>query len=133
MKLNDDTTNTDVSDTTNGQLIIEPQYLKYLREHGYHIDGVEDVRIVPSSSRDLAHVVAKVYTYALPHGHEDLDVSADRREITVCSCEDYTYNQSVDVSETALRDGTLGECRHITGAFRVEKARADDQQTELGE
>jgi hypothetical protein len=86
---------------------------------------------VPSSSRDIGHVIVTIETTELPAGHDELDVVEHECEVTVCSCEDFQYNQSVDVSETTLRDGTVGACRHIRSEFKAERAKNDENQEEL--
>jgi hypothetical protein len=118
---------------TDGEIVTEPEYLTYLRSHGYHINGVHDVTHVESDSRDMEHMVCRIDTHELPFGHDDLDAVADEITIPVCSCEDYQYNQSVDVGEDSLRERSPGLCRHLTAAFREERARQDDQQNTLTE
>ena len=122
-----DTDSVRVEATTEG-IIAEPQYLSYLRSQGYPIDSVQSVKIVESSSRDIAHVVMQVQTLAKPPGHQDSDVVADKTKITVCSCEDFRYNKSVDVAEQTLADGSLGACKHIRQSFKAIRAQTDDQQ-----
>ena len=112
-------------------VICEPEYVKFLRSQGYPIDDVKDVRLVESDSRDMAHVVMTVVTTDKPKGHPALDVVEDETTLRVCSCEDFRYNRTVDVSEKTLADGNTGRCKHVKEAYRVEKAKADDQQETL--
>lgn len=128
MKLNTDTV--DVASTRDG-VVVEPSYLGYLRSHGYGINAVNDVRLVPSESRDIAHVVMEIETTDKPPEHPQSDVVADKTELRVCSCEDWTYNQSIDVSKRSIADGSFGMCRHLRAAFKTERAKADPEQDTL--
>ena len=113
--------------TTEG-VIIEPTYIGYLRSQGYNIDEIKDVQTVDSDSRDVTHVVMKVVTTDKPQGHPELDVVADKTEIAVCSCENFQYSQSVDVSKKTLAEGSMGSCKHLQQSYREQKARADPNQ-----
>ena len=87
MNLNTD--QIDIEATPDG-VLVEPSYVGFLRSQGYNIDDVSDVQIVPSSSRDVAHVVMRVTTTDKPPGHPESDIVADKLELPVCSCESYT-------------------------------------------
>ena len=128
MKLNTD--QIDIEATPDG-IMVQPAYISFLLSQGYNIDAVSDVQIVPSESRDVAHVVMRVTTTDKPPGHPDSDIVADTTEIAVCSCENFQYSQSVDVSMKTLADGNLGTCKHITSAYREERAKADKSQNTL--
>ena len=128
MNLNTD--QIDIEATTDG-ILVEPSYVGFLRSQGYNIDAVSDVQVVPSESRDVAHVVMKVTTTDKPPGHPDSDIVADKTEIAVCSCENFQYSQSVDVSMKTLAEGNLGRCKHIRACFKTERAKADDNQHTL--
>ena len=128
MKLNTD--QIDIEATPDG-VMIQPSYVGFLRSQGYNIDDVSDVRVVPSSSRDVAHVVMKVTTTDKPPGHPDSDIVADKLELLVCSCESYTYNEGVDVSKQTLAEGNIRRCKHLISAFREERAKADESQERL--
>ena len=128
MKLNTDQIN--VEATPDG-VMIQPSYVSFLLSQGYNIDGVSDVQIVPSESRDVAHVVMKVTTTDKPPGHPDSDIVADTTEIAVCSCENFSFEQGVDVSMKTLAEGKLGRCKHIRACFKTERAKADDNQHTL--
>ena len=125
MNLNTD--QIDIEATTEG-VIIEPTYLGYLRSQGYNIDEIKDVQTVGSESRDVTHLVMKVETTDKPQGHPELDVVADKTELRVCSCENYQYSQSVDVSKKTLAEGSIGSCKHLIAAYRTEQAKADPNQ-----
>ena len=128
MNLNTD--QIDIEATPDG-ILIEPSYVEFLRSQGYNIDDVSDVRVVPSTSRDVGHVVMRITTTDKPPGHPESDVVADKTEIAVCSCENFQFRQSVDVSEKTLAEGHLGTCKHITSAYREERAKADKSQNTL--
>jgi hypothetical protein len=129
MNLEHDTTHVTVSEE--GEIVVEPDYVKFLRGQGYTIEDISDVKAVPSSSRDIAHIVCRVTTYAYPHGHEKLDLIEHKQTYDVCSCENFKYNQAVDASETYLADGHMGSCKHLSAAFKELKAKDDENQTEL--
>lgn len=128
MKLNSE--QIDIEATPDG-ILVEPSYVGFLRSQGYNIDDVSDVHVVPSESRDVAHLVMKVTTTDKPPGHPDSDIVADETEISVCSCENFQYSQSVDVSMKTLAEGNLGTCKHIRACFKTERAKADDNQHTL--
>ena len=120
------------SDSQKGtQVVVEPEYLEYLRSHGYPILDVTDVQIAASESRDLAHVVCRIKTYEYPKGHEKLDVAAHEAEIAVCSCEDYQYNQAPDVSEHGTKPTDGSTCKHCRRAYKAIRAQNDDRQETL--
>jgi len=128
MKLN--TNHVDIDATPEG-IVVEPSYVGFLRSQGYNIDDVSDVRIVPSSSRDIAHVVMQIETTDKPPGHPESDIVADKTEIICCSCENFQYEQGVDVSKRPIAEGTMGRCKHIRQEFKTEKAMADKDQDTL--
>ena len=128
MKLNADTTEIAVKDDN---VVIEPNYLGYLKSHGYRIEGVKDVKIIPSESRPMGHICAKIETHIYPWGHEKLDVSVHSITLPVCSCEAYKYSKSVDVAETHIADGTVEVCKHLKQAYKELRAESDDQQDTL--
>ena len=128
MNLNTD--QIDIEATPDG-VMMQPSYVGFLRSQGYNIDDVSDVHVVPSESRDVAHVVMRVTTTDKPPGHPDSDIVADKTEIAVCSCENFSFEQGIDVSKKTLSEGNLGTCKHITSAYREERAKADKSQNTL--
>jgi hypothetical protein len=114
-----------------GEVIVEPSYVKYLRENGYNIEAIGALHSVPSKSSDGAHIVQEIQTYQYPRNHPKLDVAQHSTEIWVCDCWDYRSNQSVDVAETPLAEGSLGSCKHIRAVSKIANAKADDQQETL--
>jgi len=129
MNLEHDTTNVTVSES--GEVVVEPDILEFWRSQGYTIEGVSDVKAIPSSSRDIAHIVCKVETYAYPKGHDNLDIAAHGLQIPICSCERFKYQEAVDVSDTHLADGNMGTCHHLEKAYKELRAANDDNQEEL--
>jgi hypothetical protein len=119
--------------TEDGQIILEPEYIAFLRSNGYPINEVVEIREAKSESRDMTHLIYTVKTTELPQDHPELDIVAHETEIKVCTCEDFRFNQSVDVGKRHLADESVGSCKHIRGEFRAEKAQEDENQMELGE
>lgn len=117
--------------TMDGRLTLEIPWVEYLRSQGYTIREYQDIRVVESNSRDAGHVVAKIATYRYPKNSALLDIAADSHQIElyVCSCEDFTYNKSVDVSEKDVMPDMCSSCRHIKQEFREERAEDDTQET----
>ena len=114
--------------TEEGQIVLEPQYVKYLREHDFTIDGIEEAHTVASSSTDGSHLVLKINTYDYPKDSEKLDVIADKRSIYVCDCWAYRQNSN-DVSKGLIKPD--GECGHTKEVSKVQKAKDDPKQTEV--
>jgi len=119
----------EISTTQEGRIIIEPGYVDYLRNQGYIIEEVEEAHSVDSNSRDLSHVVVRIATYDEPR--DRYDALEDMISLWVCSCEDWQYNQSADVSEDMVKPSDSGECRHILSVDCVERAKNDEKQTQL--
>jgi DNA-binding transcriptional MerR regulator len=120
--------NLKVSITNAQELIIEPQYVKFLRENGFTIDGIENLHAIPSESdKEQAYLVGQIQTYTKPKDHPELDVIEDQITIPCCSCWSYRQNSN-DVTEGKSPGGT---CKHCKKAYRVAKAKQDDNQTEL--
>jgi len=109
------------------EVVVEPSYLEYLREHGFVIESVDDARTVASSSGETDHIIYEVTTYTRPRDHPELDYAADEITIRVCDCWSYRTNAN-DVEET-IRPG--GSCKHITNEFMAEKAKNDKSQQTL--
>jgi len=127
MKLDSDTL--EVSTTQDGRIIVEPNYVDYLRNHGYTIEGVQEAHIVPSENdKGSAHLVMRVETYQYPMDDPRLDVAEDTLTLDVCDCGDYQFRKGVDVSEKTLAEGSNSSCKHLRSAFRVQKAQEDDKQ-----
>ena len=125
MKLDAENLNLDVKD---GRLVIEPQYVEYLREFDYRIEEINELRAVESSSSDSGHIVAKIQTYDKPEKASDyLDHSID---LWCCDC--WAYRQSsADVSKPDVTPSDSGRCKHVTSVSKVQRAENDDQQDTL--
>lgn len=122
MNLNVDNLNTRVNG--NGELVIEPAMVGYLRQSGYVIEDVKSIRSVPSQSeKGKAYLVMQVQTYTKPKDHPELDIIEDKLTIPVCSCWSYRQNSSIEPPQ--------GSCKHTRKAYREEKAKADENQTSL--
>lgn len=126
-KLNAENLRLDV--TQDGQIVCEPSYIQYLREHGYLIEEIADAREIDSDSSESGHIVYKIKTYSKPRDHTDFDAIADEITIPVCDCWSYRSN-SVDVAETT---GPNGTCKHCEKAFMTERAENDENQSTLFE
>jgi len=120
--------NLEVSTTMDGRPVFEIQYITFLRENGFTIDGFNDPRVIQSESDESkAYLVGKLETYTKPKDHPDLDVIEDQCEIVVCSCWSYRSN-SADVTESKAPGGT---CKHCEKAYMEERAKQDEKQTQL--
>lgn len=126
MRLNADNLETKITDE---KLVVEPQYVEYLRSQDYRIDGIEGLHAVPSdSSKDTAHIVAQIQTYNKPTTHGDyLD-----HGLTLWVCDCWSYREtSADVSKSFVQPSQSGECKHIQQVDKVARAQNDDQQETL--
>jgi len=125
MKLDAENLNLDVKD---GRLVIEPQYVEYLREFDYRIEEIKELHVVESSSSDSGHIVAKIQTYDKPEKASDyLDHSID---LWCCDC--WAYRQSsADVSEPDVTPSDSGTCKHVTSVSKVQRAENDESQMQL--
>jgi len=130
MKHESDNLTTELAQTDEGQrIVVEPEYVKYLRSQGYQIKELQEVHTVPSESTDDAgHVVVRITTYARPKGHPDLDLVADEIDLEICDCWSYRQNSN-DVAESDVQPG--GDCKHTRDVFREQRAKEDESQTEL--
>jgi len=117
--------------TPDGAIVVEPEWLTFLRNQGYPVLDVHEVHTVASNSRELNHMTVRISTYDKPEGASSLDVVEDTVDLWVCSCEDWQYNQSADVSEDMVKPSDSGNCKHILEVDMAEKAKADDSQAEL--
>lgn len=119
----------EIGTTQDGRIVIEPDYVDYLRNQGYLVEEVEEAHSVASNSRDMSHLVVRLVTYDEPRSQ--YDAIEDMISLWVCSCEDFTYNQAADVSEDMVKPSESGVCRHIKEVSKVEKAKNDDKQRSL--
>jgi len=124
----------DTNRTTDGRLTLEIPWVEYIRSQGYTLQEYVAVHTAASNSRDGAHVVAKVKTYKYPKNNALLDVADPEHTVTVwvCSCEDFTYNKSVDPSEDmSITPGDVESCSHIQSVSKVQRALDDESQEGL--
>jgi len=123
------------TELTNEGVVLEPQYLGFLRSQGYGLQSVEERHTVPSSDGEHTHLVFKVGTYQYPNGSSLLDVADPEQQVEtyVCSCPDFRFNQSADVRDATVSPDDSGVCRHIKQVSKVVKAKEDDSQATLGD
>lgn len=101
--------------TTDEGLVVEPEYLTYLRGQGYRIREVIETHSVPSTSKEVfIHFLVKIVTYRYPIGHPKLDIEdpEQRVTLTICDCGDFTHRQSADVSNPNTTPEDCEECPH---------------------
>ena len=122
---------TKTEQTHDGRLTIKIPWVEYLRNQGYTLRAYEEIRVVESNSRDGCHVVAKIATYRYPKNSALLDIADETHQcdIYVCSCEDFTYNKSVDISEPDILPDQCSSCKHIKREFRETRAEDESQET----
>lgn len=105
--------NLETDTTVDGRIVIEPSYIKYIRENGYKVDDIKEVHTVESESGSGAHLVVRIQTYEYPINHRKLDFVEHEMDLFVCDCWSYR-NNSVDVIETEQApDGTCKHCSKI--------------------
>jgi hypothetical protein len=111
-------------------IIIEPQYITYLRSNGYAIDDVTAVKYAHSPDSDTAHIMMEVQTFLYPSHSDELDVAAHDCHIRACDCWDYRSN-SPDVSDRGVVPVEYENCKHLENWDKHTKAAADDDQATL--
>ena len=79
------------------------------------------------SNPEQCYLVRKVSILSKPF--EQADAVADQTEITLCSCPDATYRKWFDSEPDVITSGI--SCKHTREAFRTEKAKNDENQTQL--
>jgi len=116
-------------------VVLEPQYLGFLRSSGYQIEDIEERHTVASSDGEHAHLVYKVGTYPHPQDSPLLDVGDPEQQITtwVCSCPDFRFDKSADVRDATVSPDDSGACKHVQETSKVQRAQNDDSQATLGE
>jgi hypothetical protein len=111
----------------NGEVVIEPSYISYLREHGYIIEEIHDIREVDSEGSDGGHIIVEIETYQYPRDHQELDYVEHKMKLKVCDCWSWRTNSN-DVAD-GKQPG--GKCKHVTSEFMVEQAQNSDSQQTL--
>jgi len=115
-------------------IVLEPSYITYLRNHGYNIKEVLEKHTVPSSSGEDAYLIYKIQTYIFPKNSALLDVADESQQIEmwVCSCPQFRFRETVDVSEGIdVSPDQCGTCKHIHQVDKVARAENDEQQDTL--
>lgn len=87
-----------------------------------------DIQVVQSESSDKEYLVGRVECLTKPF--EDADVSEDRTEIVVCSCDDWYFNRSAGI-EVDKDPSTVQPCKHGTAAYKELRAQEDGKQQTL--
>lgn len=126
-ELNADNLETRITEA--GEVVVEPQYLAFMRDNGYPINGVKETHTVKREGSDTAHIVMKVLTLNKPTSHPESDAVADQLDLWVCDCWAWRSN-SVDVS-SGVSPSECGTCPHIEAVDKSVKAANDDSQVTL--
>lgn len=121
--------NLNVETTSDGRVVMEPQYLGYLRSNGFSILEVKETHVVASEDSDKAHIVQTVVTRRKPDDHPELDYVADKCELTVCDCWAFRSG-SADVTEHKAPTES-SPCKHIESVDKVARAMNDESQETL--
>ena len=117
--------------TPDGAIVVEPDWLTFLRNQGYPVLDVHEVHTVASNSRELNHMVTKISTYDNREGAISPTIVADKTEWWVLICENWRYNRPADVSEDMVKPPESGTCRLILQVDMAKKANQDDRQPTL--
>jgi len=134
MQTSNDKTLINTENTQEG-VVLEPQYLGFIRSQGYKIRNIQERHTVESSDGEHAYLVFKIATYQYPQGSGLLDVGDPEQQVStfVCSCPDFRFNQSADIRDANTSPDDSGACRHIKSVSKVQRAKDDNQQLELGQ
>jgi len=116
-------------------VVLEPQYLSFIRSQGFQVEGIEERHTVASSDGEHSHLVYKVGTYPHPQDSPLLDVGDPEQQIEVwcCSCPDFRFDKSADVRTATTSPDDSGACKHVQEVSKVQRAQNDDSQATLGE
>lgn len=118
--------------TEDGRLVFEPGYCGYLRSQGFQIEAISEIDTVTSRSNpEKKYLVAKVKTYDYPKDHPDLDLVEHTCTITVCTCWNWRTEHSANLD--SQKPSKSGSCKHCREKWKVEKAKADENQQQLGQ
>ena len=120
---------TDARVTEAGEVVLEPEYLQYLREHGYPILEVTESHTVQRGKDKDSHLVLKIKTRDKPNDDPSLDFVADEIDLWVCDCADFRYRRSADVADEP--PSSSDTCTHIRAVSKVEQAKNDENQATL--
>jgi len=112
-------------------VVFENEFCGLLRSQGYPVNDVTDTHVIPASNGEHAYLVQRIETMDKPDGHPKLDIVADEVAIPICSCDDFRYRQSPDVSDETVSPSDVDRCKHVVKAYRGERAKDDDAQVEL--
>ena len=99
-----------------------------LKEWNYRPEYIES-KVVPSSSEDHAYLVSKISVLAQPF--PDADIAADRFQTYLCSCPAFYFQESNGLETNETHPTDIGKCKHVLAAFKHERAKQDENQSEL--
>jgi len=121
--------NLDVETNEAGEVLIEPSFVGYLREHGYPIDSVKNAVTVQRKDSDTAHMVYQIETLSKPTSHPESDIVNDQITLSCCDCWNFR-NSTPDVGDGETLE-TQPSCPHVRKAYKELSAMQDDQQDTL--
>lgn len=126
-----DADNLEAELTQDGRLVVEPQYLGYLRNNGYQIDELQQLHAVNSDGAERAHIVAKVKTYEYPRDDPRLDYAEHALSLWTCDCWSFRTDHSAAVHDDGVTPSETTTCKHIRRVSKAESAKADAAQETL--
>jgi len=129
MNLNADNLNTRTN--LDGEIVVEPSYIEYLRENGYAIEGVNESHCVPSGSREMGHVVMNITTYLHPKDSPLLDVAEHEIGLWVCDCWAFRNDSANVAGDAGITPDQSAPCSHIKHVSKVQRALEDESQEGL--
>lgn len=102
----------------------------YWHDNGYPVESILEAHSALSqkaTEENTGHIVLKVESLSKPLNRAD--VVEDSISVWCCDCKGYQYHYSVDLEQQGITDWK--SCPHIKAVSKAERAKADDQQTEL--
>jgi hypothetical protein len=94
-------------------IVVDFNALGILRSNGYPIDGVKATHSVERTHSNKSHWVVKVETTTKPRDDPELDIVADKINVWLCDCGDFTYDKCPDLGEFGNDPSDAGDCVHI--------------------
>jgi DNA-binding transcriptional MerR regulator len=117
-------------EATKTGIVVEPQYLRYLRSQGYTIEEITRLKYAHSDDSDTAHLMVEAETYLFPAHDSRLDLAEHQLTIRACDCWAFRQ-QSPDVSDPGTTPAEYQKCKHLKQFDKAETAKHDDQQADL--
>ena len=87
----------------------------------------EGARVWDSEGR--AYLVSKISVLSQPF--PDADIAADRFQTYLCSCPAFYFQESNGLETNETHPTDIGKCKHVLAAFKHERAKQDENQSEL--